>query len=885
MGYTPMIQQYLQIKEQYQDCILFFRLGDFYEMFFEDAITASAILDIALTSRDGGIEKVPMCGIPYHAYESYVAKLLAHGYKVAICEQMEDPALAKGIVRREVIRVITPGTVMDEKVLLEKANNYLAAVVTEQNSWGLAYIDISTGEFCVTQCTHQDVSLLDELIRLKPAELIIPEALKQDGFLLETLKQIKSYLNWRPVAHRGLGSIMQFLEKELSLAEDLAGQLYKWPLACQAAYYILEFLQETQKQKLGHLTELKVYRPKNYMLIDAATRRNLELTENMQTKSVRGSLLGVLDETVTAMGARKLKHWLEAPLLDKNLIQARLDAVEELVENALLRESLRKAIKGIYDLERLVGRVAYGSANARDLLALKQSIGRLPQIAALIDWVQTRHLRLLIGGLDLLADIFTLLDRSIAEDPPASVREGNIIKTGFHAEVDRLREAARHGKQWIAELEAKERERTGIRSLKVGFNKVFGYYLEVTKPNLHMVPQDYHRKQTLANAERFITAELKEKENLILGAEEKLNKLEYEIFTEIRGEIERNAGRLQKSANIVAELDVLLSLAIVAIQNDYCKPELVDHPKLELIEARHPVVEKLAEDRFVANDCYLEPPACILNIITGPNMAGKSTYIRTAALITIMAQIGSFVPARKAVVGIADRIFARVGASDDLSTGRSTFMVEMNEVANILQHATERSLVILDEVGRGTSTFDGISIAWAVSEYLLTRIKARTLFATHYHELTLLQEEFPAARNFCMAVKEEGSKVTFLRKVVPGAADRSYGIHVAELAGLPQQVIQRAHHLLAALEERKREVKETVREVTSLAAQQAGGGNGSDGSRWPEEVHGFLERFRKLDMDGTSPIEAWHLLSSFAREAEELLGKLAGGKYEPDSHS
>lgn len=884
MGYTPMIQQYLHIKSQYQDAILFFRLGDFYEMFFEDALTASAILEIALTARDGGIEKVPMCGIPYHAYEGYVAKLLAHGYKVAICEQVEDPAVAKGIVRREVIRVITPGTVMDEKVLLDKANNYLGALVSEHGSWGLAYIDISTGEFCVTQCGHREVSVLDELIRLKPAELIVPDTLKDDGCVPEILKQVKCYINWRPMLQKSLGQVLEVLGTELRVGEDLAAQLYKWPLACQAAYYVLDFLQETQKQKLGHLTELKVYKPKNYMLIDAATRRNLELTENMQTKSVRASLLGVLDETVTAMGARKLKHWLETPLLDKNLIQQRLDAVEELVENALLRESLRKAIKGIYDLERLVGRVAYGSANARDLLALKQSIARLPQIAGLIDWVHSAYLRLLINDLDLLEDLFTLLDNGIADDPPAGVREGNIIKDGFNQEVDRLREAARHGKQWIAELEAKERERTGIRSLKVGFNKVFGYYLEVTKPNLHMVPQDYHRKQTLANAERFITAELKEMENLILGAEEKLNKLEYEIFNELRAQVEKNAGRLQTSANIVAELDVLLSLALVAIANNYCKPELVDSSKLELIEARHPVVEKLSAGRFVANDCHLEPPASILNIITGPNMAGKSTYIRMAALITVMAQIGSFVPARKAVVGIADRIFARVGASDDLSTGRSTFMVEMNEVANILNHATERSLVILDEVGRGTSTFDGISIAWAVSEYLLTRVKARTLFATHYHELTLLQEEFPAARNFSMAVKEEGNKITFLRKVIPGAADRSYGIHVAELAGVPKEVLDRANNLLAALEERKQDVRQTVREVAAAAAQKAGAAGSSHLPGLPEMQH-FLGRLCKLDLDGTSPIEAWHLLSSFAREAGELLGKLSGGNHDQDPDS
>lgn len=878
MGYTPMIKQYLQIKAQYQDAILFFRLGDFYEMFFEDAIKASAILEIALTARDGGKEKVPMCGIPYHAYENYVAKLLANGYKVAICEQVEDPAQAKGIVRREVIRVITPGTVMDEKVLSDKANNYLVALMSEQNSWGLAYIDISTGEFQVTQCAHQEVSLLDELIRLKPAELIILDTLKDDSLLLESINQIKSSITWRQMAPVSLGQVLKVIARELNPGEELEAQLHHWPLACKAIYLILDFLAETQKQKLSHLTEVKIYKPKNYMVLDAATRRNLELTENMHTKSVRGSLLGVLDETVTAMGARKLKQWLEAPLLDKTLIEQRLDAVEELVKAAVLRESLRKAIKGIYDLERLVGRVAYGTANARDLVALKQSIARLPHIVALEGQVKSKYLQLLISDIDPMGDIHTLLEESIVDEPPAGVREGNIIKDGFHEEVDRLREASRHGKQWIAELETKERERTGIRSLKIGFNKVFGYYLEVTKPNLHMVPKDYHRKQTLVNAERFITAELKEKENLILGAEEKLNQLEYHLFGQIRNQIERNAGRLQKSANTVAELDVLLSLALVAIKYNYCKPELTDSTKLELIEARHPVVERLTEGRFVANDCYLETPKSILNIITGPNMAGKSTYIRTAALITIMAQIGSFVPAQKAVIGIADRIFARVGASDDLSTGQSTFMVEMNEVANILNHATGRSLVILDEVGRGTSTFDGISIAWAVSEYLLTKIKARTLFATHYHELTSLQQEFSTVNNFSMAVKEEGDKITFLRKVVPGAADRSYGIHVAELAGLPKQVIDRANNLLASLEDTRDDVQQTVQRITSSLAK-----NNSVAEPPIDclpDMESFLERLCTIDLDGISPREAWHLLSSFAAEAEELLVKLSGGNNE-----
>lgn len=867
MGYTPMIQQYLEIKAQYPEEIVFFRLGDFYEMFFEDAVKASAILEIALTARDGGQGKVPMCGIPYHAYEGYVAKLLSQGYKVAICEQVEDPSEAKGIVRREVIRVITPGTVMDEKVLKDHNNNYLVSLVTEKDSWGLALVDLSTGEFKVTQAANLEVPVTEELFRLKPSECILPVQIAGEQGLRECLKQLHCSANGRPLPEKNQSEILHYLAEETGGRDSLDPQLYHWPLAGMAACLIMDYLKETQKQKFSHLTKIASYRPKNYMLLDAATRRNLELTENIHTRALRGSLLGVLDVTITAMGARKLKQWLQNPLLDKEAIDNRLDAVEELVRSSVLREGLRSAIKGIYDLERLLGRVSYGTANARDLIALKQSIGRLPKIATVLQTAVSKQLITALHQLDLLEDIHGLLEQSIADDPPASLREGNIIKDGFHQEVDRLREASRHGKQWIAQLEAKERERTGIRSLKVGFNKVFGYYVEVTRANLNAVPPDYQRKQTLANAERFITAELKEKEALILGAEEKLNQLEYRLFQEIRQEIEKAAGRLQMTANAVAELDVLLSFAVVALKNNYCKPELDQSTRLELVEARHPVVEQLSNGKFVANDYALAPPKHILNIVTGPNMAGKSTYIRTAALIVIMAQIGSFVPAQKAVIGIVDRVFARVGASDDLTTGQSTFMVEMNEVANILQNATNRSLVVLDEVGRGTSTFDGISIAWAVSEFLVDRLQCRTLFATHYHELTALEKERPAVRNFSMAVKEEGKQITFLRKVIPGGADRSYGIHVAELAGLPKEVIGKAYRILATLEELKG--KEEGQEIVEKPAPVP-----SDGSGVLKQVGALLERLQKVDLDHLAPIEAWHLLSGFRAEADQLCKEL-----------
>ena len=871
MQFTPMIQQYLKIKSKYPDSILFFRLGDFYEMFFEDAIVASPILDIALTARDGGKTKIPMCGIPYHAYEGYAAKLLVKGFKVAVCEQMEEPKQGKGIVHREVIRVITPGTILDEKILKEKTNNYLVAIIKYKNSWGLSYADISTGEFGATEFTAGKASVFEELNRLKPTEVLLFVSLKEEHLLIESIKQLGSYLNWQSVEENSLGDEINFLKTNTGKTFEVEEKLLLWPLAVKASYMLLKFLLDTQKQSLDNFTRLKLYSPNNFMTFDSATRRNLELSENLQTRSVKGSLLGVLDETSTSMGARKLRQWLEAPLVNLDKIRQRLDTVEELIVNSFLREKIKTNIKGIYDLERLLGRISYGTANARDLLALKNSIKRLPKIFELLSLAKSQSLQKFRQEMDLLPDIYELLEKSILDDASTNIREGNFIKAGFHPEADKLRKAAREGKQWIAALETKEKEQTGIRSLKVGYNKVFGYYIEITKTNLNLVPSYYDRKQTLANAERFTIPELKEAESLILGAEERLNSLEFELFQEIRKQITENAGRIQNSADLIASLDAYLSLAVVAINNNYCKPEILPNQEIKLIGSRHPVVERLVKDPFVENDLILNPPEKILNIITGPNMAGKSTYIRTAALIGIMAQMGSFVPAASAKIGVLDRIFARIGASDDLSTGQSTFMVEMNEVANILRLATNRSLIILDEVGRGTSTFDGISIAWAISEFIIEKIKAKTLFATHYHELSSLAEKYSGINNFSMSVKEKGQSIIFLRKVVPGSADQSYGIHVAELAGLPPELIKNAYEVLKRLESKQVKVEN---ELTFAISRESP--NNLEEKKLFSDLESFFNSVSAIDLNNVTPIEALQTLVNLQSEAEKYKSLYGG---------
>ncbi|MDN5293926.1 MAG: mismatch repair protein MutS [Eubacteriales bacterium] len=884
-NYTPMIRQYLEIKNQYRDCILFFRLGDFYEMFFEDAETAARELEIALTARDGGGGKrVPMCGVPYHAAEGYIARLLEKGYRIAICEQMEDPAQAKGIVRREVTRVITPGTVLEASLLDEKQKNYLAGLVIGHKGIGLAAAEVSTGEFLVAALkgdTALDMAV-DELVRLNPAELLLGAPDEEEARFRRRIERT----GWRiPALHRrqvaGPAAAAQVVVEAFNLTSPAALDLEGEEEALAAVAAVLEFIKETRKEIPAHLNPPRRYHPGSYMLLDAATRRNLELTRTMREGKSRGSLLWVLDRTSTAMGGRMLKSWVEQPLTDVNALNERLDAVEELVRDSFLREQLTLELKRVHDLERLVGRVACGNAGPRDLLALRQSLAVLPAIKELLGGARAKGLQEVAAAIEPLPELREKLEAALHDDPPVTLKEGGIIKDGWHPEVDRLRRAARDGKQWILELEARERERTGIKSLKVGYNRVFGYYIEVTKANTALVPPDYQRKQTLANAERYITPELKEMENTILGAQERVCQLEYELFLQLREEVAARREQIQQTARALARLDALCSLARAAVENGYTRPVVSNDDAIKIYNGRHPVVEKmLPPGTFVPNDVILDNHEQRLLIITGPNMGGKSTYIRMAALIVLMAQIGSFVPADRAEIGIVDRIFTRVGAADDLATGQSTFMVEMNEVANILRNATSRSLVILDEVGRGTSTYDGLSIAWAVTEYIYDprRIGAKTLFATHYHELTELAEMLPAVKNYRVAVQEEGEDVVFLRKIQPGGADKSYGIQVARLAGLPVEVLNRAREILKSLE-RQEDAGKRVRE--SILSFSAGGDDLAAGKQlqlFPEyvaEPHPLLEEIKKLNIATITPLEALNILNDLQ---QRLLAEETGKK-------
>lgn len=855
---TPMMQQYLTVKQQYPDTILFFRLGDFYEMFFDDAELASKILEIALTARDGGEKRVPMCGVPYHAADGYIAKLIERGYKVAICEQVEDPKLAKGIVKREVIRVITPGTIIDEKILTDKQNNYLLALADTPQQVGLAYVDISTGELYTTSFDRfsAQTAVMDEIARLSPAECLIHASLPTElQKAVEKIQRVLSYAITHSNNKLTLEEAESILKNQFLNFNLEYENLKQNPGAIIAVAVLLNYLKDTQKNALQHLTQVRFYQCTRFMAIDPQTRRNLELTVSIRSHERYGSLLYVLDKTETAMGGRKLKQWIEQPLLEKELIKLRLDAVEELVKEIFLRSDLKKSLKDIYDFERILAKLTYNTANARDLLALKQSLAALSPIKGALLNAKTEGLRSLAERLDVFPELVSLLDRAIDPDPPLSVKEGGIIKVGFDQRVDELRGAAKNGKSWIAKLEAEEKERTGIKSLKIGYNKVFGYYIDVTKANLSLVPADYIRKQTLANSERYITPKLKELEDLVLNSQERLHTLEYEIFISLRDEVSKHISRIQKAAQIVAEIDVLVSFAECAVKYNYIKPIITDEPILKLTGARHPVVEQLSTDNlFVPNDCLLDTDENQLAIITGPNMAGKSTYIRTVALIVIMAQMGSFVPADEAIIGLVDKVFARVGASDDLATGQSTFMVEMNEVANILQNASEKSLIILDEVGRGTSTLDGLSIAWSICEYLLENIHARTLFATHYHELIELESIFPGAVNYSMAVKEYQGDVIFLRKVVPGGSDRSYGIHVAKLAGLPKKVLDRATQKLKELENDGH--KQYLQEA-SVTKEESDLTDESNSQKINREVINIIQN---LQLDNLTPREALNVL-------------------------
>lgn len=801
--YSPMMQHYLQTKEEYPDCILFYRLGDFYEMFFEDAKIVSRELELTLTGKScGQEERAPMCGVPFHAYESYMNRLVAKGYKVAICEQMEDPKQAKGMVRREVIRVVTPGTNINEQALDEGKNNYIMCIVSLSDQFGVATADVTTGDFFVTEVDSKR-RLLDEIYKFSPTEVVCNEALFMSGLDIDDLKNRVGIVLYSLEHWYFDDSLCENTLKEHFRVNSLEG-LGLADLECGmiASGSLLKYLYETQKNSLEQISAIHPYTTGKFMVLDSSTRRNLELVETLREKAKRGSLLWVLDKTKTAMGARMLRSFVEQPLIEKEEIEGRLDAIEELMQRAIDREELREYLNPVYDLERLLTRITYQSANPRDLTAFKSSIGMIPHIRGILLELQSKEIQGICEDMDTLEDLYTLIDAAIEEEPPITVREGGIIKDGYHEEIDRLREAKSQGKNWLAELEAKEREKTGIKNLKIKFNKVFGYYLEVTNSFKDLVPDYYTRKQTLTNAERYITPELKEMEDMILGAEDKLVQLEYELFRELREQIAKNVVRIQKTAKALAKIDVFASLALISEQNHYCRPSLNQNGRIDIKNGRHPVVEKMINnDMFIANDTYLDNQKNRISVITGPNMAGKSTYMRQTALIVLMAQIGCFVPAETADIGIVDRIFTRVGASDDLASGQSTFMVEMTEVANILRNATGNSLLILDEIGRGTSTFDGLSIAWAVVEHISNPklLGAKTLFATHYHELTELEGKLDNVINYCIAVKEKGDDIVFLRKIVKGGADKSYGIQVAKLAGVPDSVIERAKEIAEEL--------------------------------------------------------------------------------------
>jgi len=805
--YSPMMQHYLDTKEQYKDCILFYRLGDFYEMFFDDAITASRELELTLTGKDcGQEERAPMCGIPFHAAEVYISRLIGKGYKVAICEQLEDAKEAKGIVRRDVIRVVTPGTVIESNMLDEKKNNYIMSIYKNGLFFGMSVCDISTGDFFSTQIKQSNnfAKLLDEISRYSPAEIVVNEMMFASTEEVNKIRErFECYVS-RLENTKFESDYEEVLEEyDIYCESKKIDNIEEKMLSVISSNGLLNYLKDTQKIELEHINKINIYNVEKYMSLDLNTRRNLELTEKMRDKSKKGTLLWVLDKTATSMGGRMLRRWINDPLIDVSEINSRLDAVKELVGSQILKGEVVDSLKKVYDIERLIGKISYGNANGRDLISLKNSLGQLPDLKNILSRTSSKLLQNLYIDLDELKDVHSLIDAAIVEEPPISVKEGGLIKLGYNEKIDGYKKVSTEGKTWIIELEAREKEATGIKNLKVGFNKVFGYYIEVTKSYLSQVPNTYIRKQTLTGGERYITEELKELEEKTLGAQEKLIDLEYKVFQEIRASISSQIQRIQKTANIVSTLDVLSSFATVSLDLNYVMPIVDNSGEIDIRDGRHPVIEKmLPSGSFIENNTYLNKESDRLSIITGPNMAGKSTYMRQVALITLMAQIGSFVPASYAKIGVVDKIFTRVGASDDLSMGQSTFMVEMMEVANILKESTNNSLVILDEIGRGTSTYDGLSIAWAVAEYISNKEKcgAKTLFATHYHELTELENKLEGVKNYSIAVKEKGEDIIFLRKIVKGGTDESYGIHVAKLAGVPQDVVKSANEILKGLE-------------------------------------------------------------------------------------
>ena len=824
---SPMMQHYMETKKEYPDCILFYRLGDFYEMFFDDALTVSKELEITLTGKDCGLsERAPMCGVPFHAVDSYLYRLVQKGYKVAIAEQMEDPKQAKGLVKREVIRVVTPGTITSSQVLDETKNNYLMGIVYMDGIYGISTADISTGDFMVTE-VDSERELFDEINKFSPSEIICNNALYMSGVDMDELKnRYQVVITALDSRFFGEESCRRILMEHFKVGALVGLGLEDYATGIIAAGAVMQYIYETQKSTLEHITTVTPYSTGQYMVIDTSTRRNLELVETMREKQKRGTLLWVLDKTKTAMGARLLRACIEQPLIHRDEIIRRQNAVEELNMNYISREEICEYLNPIYDLERLIGRISYKTANPRDLIAFRSSLEMLPYIKRILGEFNSELLAEFGRELDPLQDIFRLIGDAIVEEPPITVREGGIIKDGYNQEADKLRQAKTEGKNWLAELEAKEKEKTGIKTLKVKFNKVFGYYFEVTNSFKDQVPDYYIRKQTLTNAERFTTDELKQLEDIIMGAEEKLVSLEYDLFCEVRDKIGAEVIRIQKTAKSIAGIDVFCSLSVVATRRNYVKPSINDKGVIQIKNGRHPVVEQMMrDDMFVANDTFLDNGKNRLSVITGPNMAGKSTYMRQVALIVLMAQLGSFVPAQEADIGICDRIFTRVGASDDLASGQSTFMVEMTEVANILRNATRNSLLVLDEIGRGTSTFDGLSIAWAVIEHISNSklLGAKTLFATHYHELTELEGTIAGVKNYCIAVKEQGDDIVFLRKIVRGGADKSYGIQVAKLAGVPDSVIARAKEIAEELSDaditaRAKEIAEISSNITQHKA-------------------------------------------------------------------
>ena len=866
---TPMMQQYMETKAQYHDCILFYRLGDFYEMFFEDAITVTKELEITLTGKNCGLEeRAPMCGVPYHSVEGYLNRLVQKGYKVAICEQVEDPKLAKGIVKREVVRIVTPGTNLNTQALDASKNNYIMCIVYMDDQYGLAVADVTTGDYFVTELDSAR-KLMDEIAKYAPSEIVCNESLYVSGIDLEDLKErlgitIYPLDSW----YFDDNSCEKVLKEHFKVASLEALGIGDYNSGAIGAGALLQYLYDTQKNSLSHLTGITGYTTGKYMLLDSSSRRNLELCETLREKQKRGSLLWVLDKTKTAMGARTLRSYIEQPLIDKEEIVKRLEAVAELKDNAITREELREYLAPVYDLERLISRITYQSANPRDLIAFKTSLKMLPHIKCILGDLTSPLLMQLHDELDSLEELCELIEVAIEEEPPLAMKEGGIIKAGYHEDVDKLRNAKTEGKTWLAEVEEEEREKTGIKNLRIKYNKVFGYYLEVTNSYKDLVPDYYMRKQTLTNAERYITPRLKELEDMILGAEDKLYALEYELYCEVRERIASEVVRIQKTAKAIAQLDVFASMAYVAERNNFVRPNINEKGVIDIKNGRHPVVEKMIpNEMFIANDTYLDDKKNRISIITGPNMAGKSTYMRQTALIVLMAQIGSFVPADSANIGIVDRIFTRVGASDDLASGQSTFMVEMTEVANILRNATSKSLLILDEIGRGTSTFDGLSIAWAVVEHISNKrlLGAKTLFATHYHELTELEGKLDSVNNYCIAVKEKGDDIVFLRKIVKGGAEKSFGIQVAKLAGVPDNVIQRAKEIVDELIEA--DVATRIREISVQSSETTKKQKKYDEVDLAQmslfdtvKDDDIIEELKQIDVAQLTPIEALNTL-------------------------